>query len=94
MVPTFLKASEMSDCSSEGSRRSNTFAVSVNKGITLIKIKTPINIEHIGSAIFQSKYCIRRVEMITPTLPSVSASTCRNTPVKYERGKCRFDSHC
>ena len=82
---TFLKAKEISDCNSEGKRRSNTFAVSFNRGKTLRNIRTPINIEHIGSAIFQSKYCISRVEIITPTLPNVSASTCRNTPTTDER---------
>jgi len=56
-------------------------AVSVSRGMTLRKIITPMNKEQIGSAIFQSKYCMRRVEMITPTLPRVSASTCKNTPV-------------
>jgi len=45
---------------------------------------TPINREQIGSAIFQSKYSMSKVEMITPTLPNVSASTCRKTPTMWE----------
>ena len=36
--------------------------------------------EQIGSAIIQSKWWMRRDEIMTPTLPSVSAITCSNTP--------------
>lgn len=41
-----------------------------------------MNIEHTGSAIIQLKYLISNDEMITPTLPNVSAMMCRNTPCK------------
>ena len=38
-----------------------------------------MNIEHIGSAIIQSKRYIKIADMITPTLPNVSANMWRNT---------------
>ena len=40
-----------------------------------------INIEQIGSAIYQLYCCIKNDEMMTPTLPKVSATTCKKTPV-------------
>ena len=39
-----------------------------------------MKMEQIGSTIFQPKLSTRREDIITPTLPSVSASTWRNTP--------------
>ena len=39
-----------------------------------------MKMEQIGSTIFQPKFSTRREDIITPTLPSVSASTWRNTP--------------
>ena len=38
-----------------------------------------MNIEHIGSAIIQSKRYIKIADMMTPTLPNVSANMWRNT---------------
>ncbi len=40
-----------------------------------------MNMEQMGSAIIQPKDWMRREEMITPTLPRVSAKMCRNIPV-------------
>lgn len=40
--------------------------------------------EQIGSAINQPNWRIRMVEMMTPTLPKVSARTWRKTPVKKQ----------
>jgi len=54
----------------------------------LIVIKIAINIEHRGSAIIQPNWWMRMLEMITPTLPRVSARMCRNTPAG--RGKHFF----
>lgn len=47
----------------------------------LIAMRMAINMEHTGSAIIQPKACIKPEEMMTPTLPRVSARMCRNTPV-------------
>ena len=49
-------------------------------GNTLIPINAAINMEQIGSAIIQPYMWIKADEMITPTLPNVSANICRNTP--------------
>lgn len=50
----------------------------------LMAMSTAMNMEHTGSARYHSYKCISDEEMITPTLPSVSASTCRNTPGKKQ----------
>ena len=50
---------------------------SFSKEPTLIKIRMAIIIEQIGSAIIQPKYCINNADIITPTLPNVSAKMCR-----------------
>ncbi len=44
-------------------------------------MRAAINMEQMGSAIIQPKDWIRREEMITPTLPRVSAKMCRKIPV-------------
>ncbi len=77
---TFCNDIPNSFCNSLGVRNKRTTVVSLTNGITLINISTAINMEQIGSAIFKSNVCMRNVEMMTPTLPSVSAKTCRNTP--------------
>lgn len=48
-------------------------------------MRMAINIEHTGSAIIQPNWCINADEIITPTLPNVSASMCKNTPVIEEQ---------
>ncbi len=44
-----------------------------------------MNIEQIGSANIQPNDCINNDDMITPTLPSVSARMCRKIPVRGVR---------
>ena len=60
---------------SAGHRNNNIHDVSFNSGNTLSNIIVAINSEHIGSAIFQPKFSINNDDMITPTLPRVSANT-------------------
>lgn len=47
---------------------------------TLRAMRMAMNMEQIGSAIIQPNICISTAEMMTPTLPSVSARMCRKTP--------------
>ena len=53
---------------------------SLSKGNVETLIKTAMIMEQIGSAMCQSKRRMSKAEMITPTLPSVSANMCKNTP--------------
>ena len=53
------------------------------RGYTEIKIRIDITREHMGSVTYQPKNWIRRVDIITPTEPRVSASTCKNTPFRF-----------
>lgn len=46
----------------------------------LMKMSTEMKILQTGSAIIQPYWCIRMEEIMTPTLPSVSAMTCSRTP--------------
>lgn len=71
----------MSSCASTGLCNNNIKVVSLTNGSTLKNISVAIKIEQIGSAMFQPKFSINKVEKMTPTLPNVSARTCRNTPV-------------
>lgn len=48
--------------------------------MTLRKMSVAMNREQMGSAINQPNCRMSTVEMMTPTLPSVSANTCRKTP--------------
>ncbi len=48
--------------------------------MNLSEMSSAIIIEQIGSAMCQSKNLIKRLEIITPTLPSVSAKMCKKTP--------------
>ena len=43
-------------------------------------MRTAMIIEQMGSAMCQSKRRMSRADMITPTLPKVSAKMCKNTP--------------
>ena len=70
---------------SPGVRSNNIWEVSFRRGKTLINIKQAINKEQIGSAIFHPKFSISKDDMMTPTLPSVSAKTCKNTPEKLKK---------
>ncbi len=85
---TFVSPSDKQCSSSTGILWTKMTAVSRSNGKTLMKIITAINIEQIGSAMRSPNWSMRRDEMITPTLPMVSAKTCRNTPgmeiQKYE----------
>lgn len=63
-----------------GVLRSNISDVSLTNGSTDTNIRMAINTEQIGSATFHPKFSMRNVEIMTPTLPNVSANTCRNTP--------------
>lgn len=54
--------------------------VSFSRGNTLRRIMVAMNREQMGSAMFQPKFSIRSDDIMTPTLPRVSARTCRNTP--------------
>ena len=60
---------------SRGDLNKRMIPVSLRRGMTLRKIMLAMNKEHIGSAMFQPKFSIKRVETITPTLPIVSART-------------------
>ena len=57
-------------------------AVFFNNGITLRKIMTAMNTEHIGSAMRSPNWSMRSDDTITPTLPRVSAKTWRKTPTE------------
>ena len=46
---------------------------------TLIAINMAMKMEQIGSAIIQLNAYIKHAEIMTPTLPKVSARICRNT---------------
>lgn len=46
----------------------------------LIMMRTAMNMEHTGSAIIQPKAWMSMEEMMTPTLPRVSARMCRKMP--------------
>lgn len=46
----------------------------------LTPMRMAISMEQIGSAIIRSYFCISSAEMITPTLPKVSAMMCSSTP--------------
>jgi len=63
---------------------SNTYEDSLSKGNTLRNIIVAMNKEHTGSAMNNPNLSIRMDETITPTLPSVSATTWRNTPRKQQ----------
>ena len=43
-------------------------------------MRKAMKMEQIGSDIFQPNVSINKVDTMTPTLPNVSASTCKNTP--------------
>lgn len=82
-IPSFLTFCSMSGISasrSDGVRRSRMVEVSFSRGNTLKRIMVAMNREQMGSAMFQPKFSIRTDDIMTPTLPRVSARTCRNTP--------------
>lgn len=78
---TLLKALPTVLSSSGGVLSSNTWDDSRSRGSTLRNIKAAINNEHRGSAIKNPNCSISTEDTITPTLPMVSATTWRNTPV-------------
>lgn len=79
----------MSFSMSLGTRSKSIREVSFNNGSTLSSIIEAMNSEHIGSAMFQPKFSISNDDIITPTLPNVSAKTCRNTP-EIKQKTCSF----
>ena len=56
-----------------------------------MKMRVAMKREQIGSAISQPNCSTRTEDMITPTLPMVSASTCRNTPVEEREVRVHDD---
>lgn len=59
----------------------STAAEFLINGMTDKKIRTAMKMEAIGSNPVQPNHLIKRVEMITPTEPKVSAKMCRKTPI-------------
>ena len=60
--------------------RINTLAVYFVNGIAAARIKAEITKQQIGSAIVVPNTLIHNEDIITATLPSVSANTCKKTP--------------
>lgn len=62
---------------------------SVGRGVRthLTPMRSAMSMEQIGSAIIRSYFCIRMADMMTPTLPNVSATMWRKTPAMKK-------SHC
>lgn len=87
LIQTFSSAKLSSFSCWGGILRRRTSQASFNKGMTLRKISVEMKSEQMGSAISHPNCLMRIVDIITPTLPSVSASTCRNTPANRE-AKC------
>ena len=63
-----------------GVARSRMWADSLRRGMTEMMIIAAMNTEQAASAATHPSCSTRTEEMITPTLPSVSANTWRNTP--------------
>ncbi len=61
----------------------------------LTPIRRAISMEQMGSAIIRSYFCISSAEMITPTLPRVSAMMCSSTPAKHTHtlNVCVYNDH-
>lgn len=79
-VFTFSSATFRSFSCSGGVLRRRTSQASFSRGMTLRKMSVAMKSEQIGSAMSQPNWRMRMVEMMTPTLPSVSARTWRKTP--------------
>ena len=67
-----------------GVASSRISAESLSRGRTEMRMRMAIKREQMGSAMNQPNCSTRIEEMMTPTLPNVSASTCRNTPRMFE----------
>lgn len=92
-IPSFLTFCSMSGISasrSDGVRRSRMVEVSFSRGNTLKRIMVAMNREQMGSAMFQPKFSIRTDDIMTPTLPRVSARTCKNTPTMQSNENIHF----
>ena len=76
-----------------GLERSRADAVSLRSGMTEMTMRAEMKREQIGSAISQPKCSTSRDEIITPTLPKVSASTWRNSPIQHCDFRVRRDDH-
>lgn len=66
----------------------STLAVCLVKGIAAARIRAEIRKQQIGSARVKPKKLMHKEEMITATLPRVSASTCKNTPYIFSSWWC------
>ncbi len=63
-----------------GVARRRMEAESRRRGRTEMRMRVAMKREQMGSAMSHPRYSMASVEMITPTLPRVSASTWRKTP--------------
>lgn len=90
---TFCSTSGISVSRSDGVRSRRIVEVSLSKGNTLRRIMVAMNREQMGSAMFQPKFSIRSEDIMTPTLPRVSAKTCRNTPTTQSTQGLQFTKH-
>lgn len=84
LILTFWKASSRTVSMPVGVLKSNMAVVSFSSGMTLNRIRVAMKSEQMGSAMFHPKFSINSEETMTPTLPIVSANTCRKTPAKQQ----------
>jgi hypothetical protein len=63
--------------------RVNTLAVCIVNGIAAPKISADIRKQQMGSASVNPNKLMHSDEIITATLPKVSASTCKKTPYMF-----------
>ena len=85
---------EETPLATEYSREETPLATDYSRGETdLTPMRREMSMEQMGSAIIRSYFCISRAEMMTPTLPSVSATICRNTPVNQSQMSDVYQQH-
>lgn len=80
-LPTFCIAVWIALCLGVAMRRIS--ADSLKRGSTEMKMRVAMKSEQMGSAINHPNCSTKTEEMMTPTLPIVSAKTCRNTPLMF-----------
>jgi hypothetical protein len=61
------------------------WALTATRGKTEVKITDPMQREQMGSAMTHPLYSTQMEDMMTPALPSVSASTCKYTACKERK---------
>ena len=79
-------------CGSDGAR-SRAAVESLRSGITDTPMRPANRREQMGSVMYQPNCWISNDEMITATLPRVSARTCKKIPIenkKYTKFECRI----